>query len=159
MNSSQTSFLWQFGLAGIFITHDLEQLFVAVYPYLFVSIVQLSICSLRSASFKVEPCSRLVCSTSAGGWGGRLRASIAKYGSSVRFLQGLFNLFNLGLDSGFSLLLVGQVPEDELEALEKVKREEEAQARVLRRRVRNVEEEHIETERIHCRQRLQFLEL
>ena len=77
----------------------------------------------------------------------------------MRFLQGLFNLFNLGLDSGFSLFLVGQVPEGELEALENVKREEEAQARVLRRRVRNVEDEHIETERIHCRQRLQFLEL
>ena len=158
MNSSQTSFLWQVGLAGIFIIHDLVQLFVAVYPDLFEFIVQLSICSLRSASFKVKPCSSSVCNTSSGGWGGRLRASIAKYGSSVRFLQGLFNLFNLGLDSGFAPFLVGQVPEGELEALEKVKREEEAQARVLHRRVRNVEEEHIETERIHRRQRLQFLE-
>ena len=121
--------------------------------------VKLSLCSLRSTSFNVGTCSRSVCNARAGDWIGRLCACIAKNGFSVRFLQGLVNLFNLGLDSGFALFLLGQVPENELEALEKVKREEEAQAHVLHCCVRNVEDEHIETERIHCRQWLQFLEL
>ena len=78
---------------------------------------------------------------------------------SSRFLQRLLDDFNFGRDSSFALSLAGQVPEDELEALEAVEREEEAQAHVLHRRVRNVEQEHIERERLHSRQRLQLLEL
>ena len=78
---------------------------------------------------------------------------------SPRFLQRLLDDFNFGRDSSFALSLAGQVPEDELEALEAVEREEEAQAHVLHRRVRNVEQEHIEYKRLQCRQRLQLRKL
>ena len=90
---------------------------------------------------------------------GSRRAWTAVLGSPVCLLQRRVDLHGFCRDGGFALVLAGHVPEDELDSLEHVQREEEAQANVLHRRVRNVEQEHIERERLHSRQRLQLLEL
>lgn len=79
-------------------------------------------------------------------------------GSNACFFERLVDIFKLTPDGSFSLLLLGHVVEDKLEALEHVEQENENQASILHCCVLDVEQEHIEQEGVESGQWLQFLE-